>query len=228
MMTGILHLFLSSGGILLARAEQCYPVFQSMTISSSTVNVSSAFDCDNGIFDVHWLGVVSVSESIVLGNDTTVFIKGNYDNGLRGDGDGITETDDASSNGSAVIASGSAFGPIFVVIDSSLSLEGIAVRNGSASGGASIYDMGGGVYAKDANIVATDCEFENNFGEGGGGGMNVVQSTLSVTDTVFRGCSAGLVPDAGADDVEGAGGAIKVMIALILMASSPESVGHDY
>eukprot|EP00752_Nemacystus_decipiens_P007772 g6941.t1 len=116
-------------------------------------------------------------------------------------------------------------GSIFVVDGGHLLLENLAVRGGDArnystsSGSSSIgidggsgqgYRFyGGGVYAVDASVAITRCEFENNFAQNLGGGIYANRSTLVVIGSVFRRCQADVVSSPG-DDANGAGGGIGV------------------
>lgn len=216
--TGLLHPRMQTGWVMV-HAEECSPRTQVTTISSSTEDVSSVFECDNGIFEVTWSGVVNISKSIVLGNGTRVSIVGDYGNGLGGLnalGGSTDEVLSASTSGSsAVETNGLAFGPIFVVVNASLSLDGIAVRSGNASesvGGG--YSTGGGIHGENADISVVSCEFEDNFAELGGAGISANASDLVVTDTVFRRCRAGSVPEAGDEDAAEAGGGIMVSAVL--------------
>ncbi len=116
-------------------------------------------------------------------------------------------------------------GPIFFVDGGQLYLEGVAVRGGSTTASSADSSIasdeavvsGGGVHAIDANVTVIGCEFEDNFAEYLGGGIFTNRSTLVVVGSVFRGCSADVVPSPEeiADeefDTDGAGGGIGVSL----------------
>jgi len=121
-------------------------------------------------------------------------------------------------------------GPVFFVDGGQLFLQGLAVLGGYAAGdsvgsssisstsntstsasnvGDSVVS-GGGVYAIDANVTVTRCEFEDNFANYLGGGIFAQGSTLVVVGSVFRRCHADVVPSSEDVDADGAGGGIGV------------------
>lgn len=68
----------------------------------------------------------------------------------------------------------------------------------------------GGIYAWASNVTVTSCVFEDNFAGMWGGCIFGNYSTLVVRDTVFRRCRAGVIPEAGDEDVVARGGGIAV------------------
>lgn len=195
-------------------AAVCTPAAQTLEVSSSTLNISSLFNCSDGNFQVTWSGVVNVTESIKIGNGTTVSITGDYISDVvdptGGHSTSSTEAAIINSGSSAAVASNN-FGPVFVVIGGALSLDRIAVHNGRA--GPTIgdaYPSGGGIYAMYSNITVNGCAFEGNYAESEGGGIFANHSRVEVRDTAFRKCQAGPVPKAGDEDVTSTGGGITV------------------
>ena len=103
------------------------------------------------------------------------------------------------------------FGPIFLVGVGELHLESIGIREGNATNStANAIVSGGGVNAINSNVSVSDCVFEDNFAEFLGGGIHGNLSTLTVKDSVFHGNHAGFRSYAGDENVDGAGGGIAV------------------
>lgn len=207
-------LYSRGGGV--ASAIPCTPTAQqSIAVSpSSALNVSSLFDCEGGVFDVTWSGVVNIQSSIVIGTGTTVSIAGDHVSnvtiGLSSDSAGTSSA--VNNTGSSAVVATDVIGPLFVVQRGVLNLEGISVRGGSATVTAGLGVIsGGGVSAEDANVTVTGCTFEENFAEWVGGGIFANRSRVEIRDTAFRVCAAGAPPVAGeVDYVEGSGGGVGV------------------
>lgn len=103
------------------------------------------------------------------------------------------------------------FGPIFFVNDGELFLQSLAVRRGSSTNSEDENGFGGGVHAINSNVSVSGCELEDNFSEKLGGGIYARGSTLTVTDSVFRGNHAGSQSVAGQEDgADSNGGGIMV------------------
>lgn len=110
------------------------------------------------------------------------------------------------------------FGPMFSVDGGTLILEDMIVRRGFAAESDSDQDRnGGGVYAVNANVTITRCEFRDHFAELSGGGIHTEDSVLVVSDSRFSDCQAGFQAFAGDDDdvVDGTGGGINVRAVYI-------------
>lgn len=209
---------------------------QQVAITPNTIHdLSTAFDCEGGQFEVSWLGTVSVPRTIHIGRNTTVKIVGGVNKTITA---GTTTTSSgvdlqleellgklALPEGLTSTAVGPrpsnpvaedyqfSFGPIFFVDNGQLFLENMVIRDGFAINSTiNPVVSGGGVHAIDSNVTVTGCEFEDNFADFWGGGIFANQSTLTVIDSVFRGCHAGFQSFAGEEDVAGAGGGIVVRI----------------
>lgn len=215
-------LYHRGGGV--ANAVACTTTAKtSITVSSSSdpSEVSSLFDCEGGVFDVTWSGVVNVEASIKIGQGTTVSISGDHaSDATVADPTSSIGRDSSSavnSNGSSAAVALNRFGPVFLVERGTLNLAGIAVREGGATSTAGLSISGGGISAEYATVTATNCTFEDNFAEWVGGGIFANWSTVEVRDTVFRRCSAGDAPEAteGTLDVIGAGGGIGVSLGVV-------------
>ncbi|CAM9425560.1 unnamed protein product, partial [Sphacelaria rigidula] len=187
------------GGV--ASAIPCAPTTQqSITVNpSSATTVSAVFECEGGNFDVTWSGIVSVQESIVIGNGTTVSIAGNHVSDLTV-GDSSDSTGTSSDESSAILTTDN-IGPVFLVRGGTLNIEGVAIRGGNSmnateTAGLSVIN-GGGISAEDANVTVTGCTFENNFADWVGGGLFANRSRVEVRDSAFRECKAGDTPVAG-------------------------------
>lgn len=180
--------------------------------TSSDLNLSSIFNCENGSFEVTWSGAVTVTGSIRIGRGTSVTIVGSYGSSTSNE---FLET---APNDSAAVAS-TAFGPIFIVEEAELILKGMVVRGGNASSlvGRGIA-RGGGVYARDANLTIERCAVEDNFAEDSGGGIRASLSRVIVRETVVRRCDAGFKPEAGSEDASGEGGGIEVVFVWVTRA----------
>lgn len=182
-------------------------------------DLASIFDCEGGDFQVTWTGRVSVNESIRIGPGTRVNVSGDYDNGVSAILEDSEAHASAGTGGAEVVALGD-FGPIFYVDNASLSLENLALRNGSTSNSSIMLGSGGGVHAVGSDVTVTGCEFEDMFADTWGAGIYALTSSVEVNNTVFRRCRAGVQAEPGMteDDVYGAGGGIGVGCA----SSGPE------
>lgn len=207
--------------------------------STAGLNITSAFDCEGGEFEVYWSGAVSVSGTIVIGQGTRVSIFGDGNssessNSSLSSREGLEEltsrlelplglTSAAVGVGSPDITADTdtsvSFGPMFFVNGGELILEDLIVRGGFAAnttralegiGGA--HGNGGGVHAINATVSIARCEFVDNFAEHWGGGIFANQSTLTVVDSTFRNCDAGYLSTIEDEDLEGEGGGILVRI----------------
>lgn len=241
--TTVLHQLLAPGrlnsGGLGASAAPCQASgeVQQVTVTPDTPqNLTTIFNCEDGDFEVSWVGVVNLPQTIVIGHGTTVSITGDISRStINRDSAGISKSSkvdqklqeflegrslpggltsaavgprpqNATSNDGDL-----SFGPIFFVDGGQLILQGVGVRNGFATNSTnSLVASGGGIYAKDSNVTIVGCEFENNFAEFWGGGIFVNRATLVVVDSVFSGCEAGLQAFAGDRDVNERGGCIGV------------------
>ncbi|CAM9884077.1 unnamed protein product, partial [Laminaria digitata] len=95
---------------------------------------------------------------------------------------------------------------IFSVLGGNLVLRDLVVRDGYAANATDSESANGaGIYAVNADINVTRCEFRNNFAVHWGGGVYAEESTVVVVDSVFEGCRAGFLSVSGDDDYEGAG-----------------------
>ncbi|CAM9574874.1 unnamed protein product, partial [Ectocarpus sp. 12 AP-2014] len=207
-----------------------------LTVSpTSGVDLETVFDCEDGEFEVVWSGEVSAPGTINVGSGTTVNIYGEDATTTTTSGQGSTgfssfSGDDELWSGlslprddlsSAVVAgSGLSDGPIFFVNGGQLSLNALAVRDGSANGDSNAtVDSGGGVHAVKSNVTIAGCLFENNFASVSGGGVLANLSMLTVVNSTFRENAAGLVSFAGQDEdeVEGAGGGIAAKDSTVLV-----------
>lgn len=184
---------------------------------SSGFNLSSIFDCEDGLFTVSWIGAVAVTDSIRIGRGTSVTISGSYSSNSSNNGS-VTTSSSSDSESSleagaiepAVVAK-TAFGPIFVVEHGGLTLNDIVVRGGDASSLVeSEKTSGGGIYADNATLAIKRCMFEDTVAESGGA-IRASDSRVDVQDTVFRRCSAGFKAVADVEDAIGAGGGIEVI-----------------
>lgn len=205
--------------------------------STADVNLTSIFDCEGGNFEVYWSGEVDVTDTIVIGNGTTVRIFGD-DNSIEGDS-GLSDDDEVVANltsglalplglTSAAVGMGppnvtagaekpASFGSMFYVDGGILILEDLIVRGGFADnttagldGVGGFYGSGGGIYAVNSSVFVTRCDFNDNFAENMGGGIFAVESTVEVVDAMFIGCTAGFMATFDDEDQEGAGGGIYV------------------
>lgn len=191
------------------------------------------FDCEGGVFDVFWSGVVNLNRTVRIGLDTTVTITGDNPDSTS-DTTSMTESsngevDDhipemlsiprglasaavraAPSGISAIINESTPSFPIFFVDGGQLHLEYIAIRGGIVINTTdNSTSRGAGIYAQQSQVTVSSCEFEDNFAEAAGGGTFANKSTLVVKDSVFSRCRAGFQAGPG-DDVSGAGGGISV------------------
>lgn len=203
-----------SGHTVAAAANCTTTARQLLDVSSSTANLSSAFSCEHGSFEVTWSGVVSITASIVIGRGTTVSISGDRNSSFNAsDFDSSSGGVEGTTTGSATVATtGLRFGPMFVVNGSSLYLEGVLVRDGYALAIPGNKGNGGGVYAEDANVTIVGCTFEDNFAMNSGGGVYAMNSRLVVSNTVFRRCAANDTTATDDDEPEQEGGGIEVTI----------------
>ncbi|CAN0102907.1 unnamed protein product, partial [Sphacelaria rigidula] len=139
-----------------------------------------------GNFDVTWSGIISVQESIVIGNGTTVSIVGNHVSDLT-----VEDSSDstvANSNESSVVLTTGDIGPVFLVRGGTLNIEGVVIRGGNTMHGTEIAGLGvinggGGISAEDASVTVTGCTFENNFADWVGGGLFANRSRVEVRDS---------------------------------------------
>lgn len=181
-----------------------------------TANLTSAFDCEGGEFEVTWSGSVTIWDTIRIGYGTTVSIRGDYDNGLppRGagaDGAGSDQVSGDGLTGGSAIVAGEPFGPMLLVEGASLYLENMALRDGNVSNATSPGIVsGGGLHLLDADVTVVGCEFEDVFAQYWGGGIFANRSRLVVLDTVFRRCSAGEELEGVVEEADGAGGGLAV------------------
>ncbi|CAN0367130.1 unnamed protein product [Laminaria digitata] len=105
---------------------------------------------------------------------------------------------------------------MFSVKGGTLILEDMIVRRGFAAERVNDQDPnGGGVYAVDARVTITRCEFRDHFAKLSGGGIHTEDSALVVSDSRFSDCRAGFQAFAGDDDVDGTGGGINVRTVYI-------------
>ena len=206
-----------------------------ITVTNDTVyDLSTLFACEDGEFNVSWFGVVRVGSTITIGRGTTVRIFGEIDtNSVLATSSSTSASDNFSSDfeleletlsgdlnlpqeltSTAVeVSDGVSFGPIFLVDNGELYLEGLTIRGGNATNStAGTIIAGGGIYANFSQISVSSCVFEDNFAEYLGGGIHTNRSTLTVKDSVFRRNKAGFQSFAGDEDVDGAGGGIGVRI----------------
>lgn len=203
------------GYIMMASAAPCTTTTQQALVvsSSSTTNLLTVFDCEGGNFEVTWSGVVNVTGVIPIGVGTTVSISGDHNNAFNAsDVDSSGAGGVGTATGSATVrTTGLGFGPMFELSGSSLSLNGVLVRNGDANswvGNSTV--SGGGVSAINSNVSVVGCTFEDNFAELSGGGIYAKNSRLIVSDTVFRRCVAGTKTIPGDENAEAVGGGIAV------------------
>lgn len=198
---------------------------------SEANEIFSMFDCEDGVFNVTWSGVVTVTKTIVIGENTTVTVVGNSSS-VTDDGPTSSTGSDSTIEGNrslsdveeltsqlalprgltsvamGVASSGitnKPFGSIFFVAGGQLFLRDMIVRDGDADGD----ERGAGVYAKGSNVSITRCEFINHSSEFEGGGIYVDDSILEVADSTFRDSRAGN-PFSEDNDAEGKGGGIHV------------------
>lgn len=222
---------------------------------SATSNFTSMFACEDGDFEVFWSGTVSVPETIVIGNRTTVRIFGDpgmasstsidttspgsdteeggnssssgvdrleqlttsrlsLPSGLSSEAVGVGPPDQDQFNDTTTVLST----PIFRVNGGTLIMSDFIVRDGYAvDQGNSDNSKGAGIFAVEAKINATRCEFRNNFAVGAGGGIYAEESTVVAVDSVFETCRAGFKSVSGEEDAEGEGGGISVRTLLNLI-----------
>ena len=212
---------------------------------ATNLDLTSFFDCEGGDFDVYWSGTVNIAGTIVIGSGTTVriFGDGNYSESPRSldNRDGFEElttglelphglTSEAVGIGSPDMASGAdtsvSFGPMFYVNGGHLVLEDLIVRGGFTANTTNGLDgRGGGVQAIQSIVSVARCEFSDNFAEHWGGGIFTNQSTLEVVDSVFRSCEAGFPSAVEDEDLEGTGGGIWVsgflFVVIVVVLCSP-------
>ena len=206
------------------------------------------FDCEGGVFDVFWSGEVVVNGTIHIGLDTTVTITGispDTTSGSASISGSSSGKDDghlpgmlsiplglnsavvgvAPSGLSAITNESTPSFSIFFVDGGQLHIEHMAIRGGIVSNTTdNSTSRGAGIFAQQSQVSVSGCEFEDNFAVTAGGGIFANQSTLTVIDSVFRRCRAGLDVGPG-DDVPGAGGGISVSMASALRTIS--MVGFD-
>ena len=214
-------------------------LYQITVTNDTAYDLSTLFACEGGDFNVSWFGVVRVGSTITIGRGTTVRIFGEIDtNSVLATTSRPISSTSASSNVSSdfeleletlsgdlnlpqeltstavvEVSDGVSFGPIFLVDNGELYLEGLTIRGGNATNSnAGTIIAGGGIYANFSQVSVSSCVFEDNFAEYLGGGIHTNRSILTVKDSVFRRNKAGFQSFAGDKDADGAGGGIGVRI----------------
>lgn len=126
--------------------------------------------------------------------------------GLSSEVVGVGPPDKSALNHTVAFSS-----PLFYVDGGNLTMRDFIVRDGYAVNANNSDDSkGAGVFAVNAKINITRCEFSNNFAAVSGGGIYAEESTVVVVDSVFAGCRAGFQSVSGDDETPGVGGAISV------------------
>ena len=208
-------------------------------VNASNVHLLKELNCEGGVFEVNWTGVVNVTDSIVIGSGTQVTITGQGFLTTAEDSTASTSTDSTNGTGQngklgeltrqlvlpqGLVASAvgvvsqesidsntnTAFGPIFDVQKGGmLSITRMIVSGGLVAGGTP-RGWAGISAAKESNVFVTECEFSDTFAEYNGGGIHVEQSVLQVADSLFTRCWVGFNSQGDDDEPDGKGGAIHV------------------
>lgn len=210
---------------------------QNVSVTPNTpLDLTTAFYCEGGDFEVHWSGEVHLTGTIVIGSGTTVRISGECNSGASNSSSTFDEVISNLTTGLALplnltsAAVGVAppnitvstdkeasFEPMFFVDHGNLILEDLIVRGGFTVHADEEVDMigdiersGGGIFAVNSSVSVTRCEFNDNYAQHLGGGIFVNASTLHVIDSMFKFCKAGYVANIEEPYIAGEGGGINV------------------
>lgn len=129
--------------------------------TAGAARLAQAVNCSGGSFDVTWIGSVTVTETIHVGEGTTLNVTGSSD-GMSA-ADGASQTSQFSLEGGGV-----------------LHLSDLTLANGLAGAGSA----GGALLAADATVTLTRCTFVDNAAEVGGA-IVVARSELVAKDVAF-------------------------------------------
>jgi predicted outer membrane repeat protein len=148
-----------------ASAQSCpktpVPTTVLSTADAATLakQLAAAFDCPKAAFSAVWQGSVTLTESFVVGNGTSLIVRG-------------TATDKAIINGNGTVQ--------LFIVRGELSLSNITLTNGSAA------DFGGAILTgPSAKLNIADSVFSNNNAAKSGGAIAVGNDTT----TVITGCT---------------------------------------
>lgn len=146
----------------------CSPVAQTLSVSTTAdaLFLAEAINCTGGIFDVEWVGRVTLSETIRVFGKTTLAINGGDPSSAVIDGAGRTQ--------------------LLKLQNSSLTMSGIALTRGSAP-------YGGAIEANEALLSISNCTLTDNDAIMSGGSVALYNGArLNVTgDSTLANNSAG-------------------------------------
>lgn len=200
-------------------AEVCSTTeLQTINVRNDGLFNFSEFSCEEGNFNVSWVGVINVTETIQIGQGTTVRIFGENAAVTSSNSTLTSEMEVELERLSSVLdlpqglisaavinkSYDTLVGPIFSVKNGTLHLESLAVQGGNST------ENGGGICAENSNISVSGCLFENNFAKNHGGGIYASQSTVTIWNSVFRANTVGFQSLAGDENADSVGGGIAV------------------
>ncbi|CAN0030927.1 unnamed protein product [Scytosiphon promiscuus] len=232
----------SAGGLIIllaCRRASAVPCTSSTLVAPTVVNdtagallLAQAINCSGGVFDVSWVGSVTVEETIHVSDGTVLSVEGATDGGspfVKGAG----EVSLFSANGGTLQLSGLSLvdgvgedGGAIYVIDSELTLERCTFSGNNAS------SSGGAVYSFDSKITLDDCTFTGNTAVDGGALLAFASDLLDTTDTFDVALSSCTFSDNHANRLEdatsttGRGGAVYASGLMLTSESSQFSGNH--
>ncbi|CAN0218885.1 unnamed protein product [Ectocarpus sp. 4 AP-2014] len=168
-------LFSRAGGLvtllLACRRSSAVPCTSSTLIAPTVVNdaagallLAQAVNCSGGVFNVSWVGSVTVEETIRVSDGTVLSVVGMPDDGSP------------SVDGAGEVS-------LFHVSGGTLWLSGLSLINGFG-------DEGGAIYAEDSVLTSEGCTFSGNSVGSSGGAVYSDHSKLTFDHCMFSGNTA--------------------------------------
>lgn len=191
----------SAGGLVLLLACQrasAVPCTFSTLVAPTVVNdaarallLAQAVNCSGGVFNVSWVGSVTVEETIRVCDGTVLSVEGAPDGGSPFFVNGAGEVSLFHASGGTLRLSGLSLvdgvgedGGAIHVVDSELTLERCTFSGNNAS------NSGGAVYSADSKLTLDHCTFSGNTAIDGGALFAFTSgSSVTTVDVALNSCA---------------------------------------
>ncbi|CAN0299763.1 unnamed protein product, partial [Pylaiella littoralis] len=157
--------------LLACQRSSAVPCTSSTLVAPTVVNdaagallLAQAVNCSEGVFDVSWVGSVTVEETIRVSDGTVLSVVGMPDDGSP------------SVNGAGEVS-------LFHVSGGTLSLSDLSLIDGFG-------EKGGAIYAEDSVLTSEGCTFSGNGVGSSGGAVYSDHSNMTFDHCVFSGNTA--------------------------------------